>query len=67
MHRPSLNFALSASVLAAHQATMRDGQVADRITIGHAIFCRKGTGTHAKRRAKRYARTMGRNKTQARR
>lgn len=39
----------------------------NRIAIGHPIYARKGAGHHNKRRAKKYARTMGHNLTQRRR
>lgn len=42
-------------------------QWGDRIKYGHNEFERKSGGCHAKRRAKKWARTRGHNKTQARR
>lgn len=61
--RSGIPHALAAANLALGLSLQFD----NRIAIGHSVFERKGAGTHAKRRAKRYARTRGHNKTQARR
>ena len=59
-----LSFTLHAQSIAEIKTSIAQR---DRISAGHPIFAAKGAGLHNKRRAKRFARTRGMNKSRARR
>lgn len=61
MSRTLIFHALTAPMMAVRDAPE------NRIAAGHPSYAAKGAGHHNKRRAKRFARTRGMNKTQARR
>jgi len=59
-----LSFTLLAQLTAEVKTSIAQH---DRISAGHPIFAANGAGRHNKRRAKRFARTRGMNKSLARR